>query len=64
MFDSKVIEMILVGVKDTLYMTLFSTAFGYLFGLPFGIILNVTRKEGLKPNRVIYGIGDFICNYE
>ncbi len=62
MFDSKVIEMILVGVKDTLYMTLFSTAFGYLFGLPFGIILNVTRKEGLKPNRVIYGIGDFICN--
>lgn len=62
MFDSKVIEMILVGFKDTLYMTLFSTAFGYLFGLPFGIILNVTRKEGLKPNRVIYGIGDFICN--
>ena len=62
MFDSKVIEMILIGVKDTLYMTLFSTAFGYLFGLPFGIILNVTRKEGLKPNRVIYGIGDFICN--
>lgn len=62
MFDSKVIEMILIGVKDTLYMTLVSTAFGYLLGLPFGIILNVTRKEGLKPNRVIYGIGDFICN--
>lgn len=62
MFDSKVIEMILVGVKDTLYMTLVSTAFGYLLGLPFGIILNVTRKEGLKPNRVVYGVGDFICN--
>lgn len=62
MFDSKVIEMILVGVKDTMYMTLVSTAFGYLLGLPFGIILNVTRKEGLKPNRVVYGVGDFICN--
>lgn len=62
MFDSKVIQMILIGIKDTLYMTLVSTALGYVLGLPFGIILNVTRKDGLRPNRVIYGIGDFICN--
>ena len=62
MFDQKVIEMILVGIKDTLYMTLVSTFFGYVLGLPMGIILNVTRKEGLRPNRIIYGIGDFICN--
>ncbi len=62
MFDEKIVEMILVGIKDTLYMTLVSTAFGYVLGLPLGIILNVTRKDGLKPNRVIYGIGDFICN--
>ncbi len=62
MFDQKVIEMILVGIKDTLYMTLVSTFFGYVLGLPMGIVLNVTRKDGLKPNRIIYGIGDFICN--
>ena len=62
MFDEKIVEMILVGIKDTLYMTLVSTAFGYVLGLPLGIILNVTRKDGLKPNKVIYGIGDFICN--
>ena len=62
MFDAKTTEMILIGIKDTLYMTLFSTFFGYVVGLPFGIILNVTRKDGLKPNKVIYGIGDFICN--
>ena len=62
MFDQKVIEMILVGIKDTLYMTLVSTFFGYVLGLPFGIVLNVTRKDGLRPNRVIYAIGDFICN--
>ena len=62
MFDQKVIEMILVGIKDTLYMTLVSTFFGYVLGLPMGIILNVTRKEGLRPNRIIYGIGDFIFN--
>ncbi len=62
MFDEKVIQMILEGIRDTLYMTLVSTFFGYVIGLPFGIILNVTRKDGLRPNRVIYGIGDFICN--
>ena len=62
MFDEKVVEMILVGIKDTLYMTLVSTAFGYVLGLPLGIVLNVTRKDGLKPNKIIYGIGDFICN--
>ena len=62
MFDAKTIEMLLAGIKDTLYMTVVSTFFGYVLGLPFGIILNVTRKDGLKPNKLIYGIGDFICN--
>ncbi|MCR5510596.1 MAG: ABC transporter permease [Lachnospiraceae bacterium] len=62
MFDEKVVQMILEGIRDTLYMTLVSTVFGYVIGLPFGIVLNVTRKDGLKPNRIIYGIGDFICN--
>ncbi|MBP5332424.1 MAG: ABC transporter permease [Lachnospiraceae bacterium] len=62
MFTDKVINMILVGIKDTLYMTLVSTFFGYVLGLPLGILLNVTRKDGLKPNRIIYGIGGFICN--
>lgn len=62
MFDEKTAVMLLVGIKDTLYMTFVSTFFGYVIGLPFGILLNVTRKDGLHPNRVIYGIGDFICN--
>ncbi|MBR5968685.1 MAG: ABC transporter permease [Lachnospiraceae bacterium] len=62
MFTDKVVEMILAGIKDTLYMTLVSTVFGYVLGLPLGVILNVTRKDGLKPNRVIYGVIGFICN--
>ena len=48
MFDQKVLEMILVGIKDTLYMTLVSTFFGYVLGLPMGIILNVTRENIIK----------------
>ncbi|MBQ3911542.1 MAG: ABC transporter permease [Lachnospiraceae bacterium] len=62
MFTDKVIEMILAGIKDTLYMTLVSTVFGYVLGLPLGIILSVTRKDGLKPNSVVYGTIGFICN--
>ena len=62
MFESKVIVMILEGIRDTLYMTLGSTFVGYLFGLPLGILLFVTSSKGLKPNKIIYGIGDFVCN--
>ncbi|MBQ0000612.1 MAG: ABC transporter permease [Clostridiales bacterium] len=62
MLDEKVILMLLEGIRDTLYMTLFSTFAGYVLGLPLGIILNVTRADGLKPNRVIYRILDITCN--
>ncbi|MBP5528679.1 MAG: ABC transporter permease [Lachnospiraceae bacterium] len=62
MFESKVIIMILEGIRDTLYMTLGSTIVGYMLGLPLGILLFVTSSKGLKPNRIIYGIGDFVCN--
>ena len=62
MFDQTIIEMLLVGIKDTLYMTLASTFGGYVIGLPLGIVLNVTRAEGLHPNKVVYRIIDFICN--
>jgi len=62
MFDAKVIEMLLEGIRDTLYMTLVSTIVGYILGLPLGILLNISRKDGLKPNKIIYRILDFICN--
>lgn len=62
MFDSNVIQMLLVGIKDTLYMTMGSTIIGYIVGLPLGILLNVTSEKGLKPNAVVYRIMDVICN--
>lgn len=62
MLDEKVILMLAGGIRDTLYMTLVSTFAGYIVGLPLGIVLNVTKDGGLKPNKVIYGIIDFICN--
>lgn len=62
MWDKAVIDMIIAGIGETLYMTLVSTFFGYVFGLPLGVALRVTDKDGIKPNAVIYKILDFISN--
>ncbi|HBE09757.1 MAG: ABC transporter permease [Eubacterium sp.] len=62
MFNAQINEMLIQGVKDTLYMTLGSTALGYAIGLPMGITLAVTDKDGLKPNAFIYRIFDLIAN--
>ena len=62
MFDQKIIEMLLEGIRDTLYMTLVSTLLGYALGLPLCIVLNVTKAGGLKPNRIVYRILDIFCN--
>ena len=62
MWSEQVINMIIKGIGETLYMTLASTFLGYLFGLPMGILLTVTDKDGLKPNAPIYKILDVIAN--
>ena len=62
MFNSTIINMLLEGTVDTLYMTIFSTFFGYVIGLPLGIVLTVTDKEGIKPNTAVYKVLDVIVN--
>lgn len=62
MWDKAVVNMIIAGIGETLYMTLVSTFFGYVFGLPLGVALTVTDKGGIKPNGIIYKILDFISN--
>ena len=62
MWTEQVRSMIGTGILETLYMTVVSTVFGYLFGLPMGILLCITDKEGLKPNKVVYKILDVIAN--
>ena len=62
MFSSEVIQMLIQGIGETLYMTIASTLFGYLFGLPMGILLTISDKEGIKPNWVLYKVLDVIAN--
>ena len=62
MWDSEIILMILKGLMETLYMTLLSAGAGYLFGLPAGVLMAVSRKEGIKSNRILYKILDVTAN--
>lgn len=60
--NAQEIQMILEGIRDTLYMTIVSTLFGYVIGLPWGIALTVTGKDGLRPNNIVYRILDVVTN--
>lgn len=62
MLDKTTILMLLEGTGATLYMTLVSTLFGYVLGLPMGVVLAVTDREGIRPNKAVYKVLDFITN--
>ena len=62
MWSSEVIQMIIVGIGESLYMTLAATLFGYVLGLPWGVVLAVTDADGIKPNRPVYRVLDFVTN--
>lgn len=62
MFDQQTIEMLLVGVWDTLYMTVAATFFSYVFGMIMGVTLVVCRKDGIRPNTVVYSVLDVVVN--
>lgn len=42
-----------LGFWQTIYMTLVSTILAYLIGIPIGVILNISSKEGIRPNKII-----------
>ncbi|MGL4848814.1 MAG: methionine ABC transporter permease [Clostridium sp.] len=50
------------AIKDTLIMVLLSTTFAGILGFIPAIILTVTAKDGLRPNKAVYGTLDFIIN--
>lgn len=62
MWTNEITVMIINGIKETLFMTLWSTALGYLFGLPMGVLLAVSDKDGLRPNKILYKMLDVTAN--
>ena len=56
------IEEMLNGISETLYMTLFSTLLAYVIGLPIGVTLFITDKNGLKPCKTVNMVLGTIVN--
>lgn len=55
-------RIILPGLGSTFYMVIIATLLSSVIGLLLAIILTVTGKNGLHPNRLVYGILDVIVN--
>lgn len=62
MFSKAVLEMIGVGILETLYMTIISSILAYILGLPLGILLVVTDKDGIAPLVILNRIVGVIVN--
>ena len=60
--ENEILQMMLLGVGETLLMVIASTIFGYIFGLPLGILLFVNGEDGIRPNKKVYRVLDIITN--
>ena len=50
------------GILETLYLTFVSAIIAYIIGIPLGVLLNITSKNGIKPNKWINAPLNFIVN--
>lgn len=60
--DSKIIDIMIQAVGQTVHMVFFSTLFASILGFILGIVVTVTSPKGLKPNKIIYNVLDLIIN--
>lgn len=55
-------DVIAKATWQTVYMVVGSTFFSVILGFIPAIVLTVTAPDGLRPNKVIYGVLDFLVN--
>lgn len=56
------VEEILKATGETAYMVVLSTLFALIIGIILAIVLTLTAPDGLKPNKGVYRVLDFIVN--
>ena len=61
-FLSQYKDILITGTLETLYMTFVSTIFAYVIGLPLGVIMVITDKKGIMPNKAVNSILGTIIN--
>ena len=62
MLNNALVDMLLNGILETLYMVLLSTGISYLIGIPVGVLLYVTDENGICKNKPVNLILGFIVN--
>ena len=55
-------EIIIKALVETLKMVVVSTTCSVIIGFIPAIILTLTAKDGLRPNKIVYSVLDFIVN--
>lgn len=60
--SKEIIDLLVQGTLETLYMTLISTAIAYVLGIPLGVLLYVTGPGGICKNRIVNLAAGFIIN--
>lgn len=58
----QMVDLLVTGTWETLYMTLVSTLISYLIGIPLGVILYVTGEGGIRRNRAVNLVVGVIVN--
>ena len=61
-FFEKYGELLAQGTWDSIVMTSVSTLFAYVFGIPLGVLVVLTAKGGLHPNRPLNTVLGWIIN--
>ena len=54
--------MLLLGLKETVYMVFLSSLLSYVIGIPLGILLVVTDRDGIQPNIIVNTLLGIIIN--
>ncbi|PWJ52140.1 methionine ABC transporter permease [Faecalicatena contorta] len=58
----EIVELLLLGIGETFYMTLVSTAAAYVLGVPLGVLVYITDSGRICENRVLNLITGVIIN--
>lgn len=56
------VDVIAKATWQTVYMVVGSTFFSVILGFIPAIVLTLTAPDGLRPNKVVYGLLDFLVN--
>lgn len=59
---SRIIDLLLPAIQETAVMVIPTTILSVIIGFIPAVILTITDEKGLRPNKVVYSILDFIIN--